>query len=131
MEKSGKWYKPNSTTALSDAEVEKHEDEQDAYDQKEAQVRELIYETISNSLFLQIKGETSAAGVWKKLTEICEKQGSLVASDTLTQLQLLRFNPEDDDDIEKHTATPLTAPTFALRYPTSPHSEISSRRSML
>lgn len=99
-------------------------------DQKEAQVRELIYETVSNSLFLQIKSESTAADVWKKLVEICEKQGSLVASDTLTQLQLLRFNPEEDEDIEKHTATPLSVHIFVLHSPISLHSAIYSPPSM-
>ena len=103
-EVNGAWYKHQATHPLTDVELEKHEDEQDEYDRCEAQVRELIYETVSKSVFLQIKGEQTAAGVWKKLTSISEKQGSLVATDTLTQLQLLRFNPEDDDNIESHTS---------------------------
>jgi len=32
----------------------------DAWEQKEAQVCELIYNTVDNAMFLQVKGETSA-----------------------------------------------------------------------
>ncbi|KAJ7585399.1 hypothetical protein C8J56DRAFT_717393, partial [Mycena floridula] len=67
VERNGSFFKPNMLSPLSDADLEKHETEQDEYDQKEAQVQELIYETVSNSVFLQIKGQPTAAEVWKAL----------------------------------------------------------------
>jgi hypothetical protein len=54
---------------LSDEALEKHKTTINTWEQKEAQVRELIYNTLDNALFLQIKGEmTAAAALWKKLS---------------------------------------------------------------
>ena len=105
IEWNGQYFKkPSDTTPLTDNELEKHEDKLDKYLKEEAQVCELIYDTVNKSIFLQIKSKDTSAKVWKKLTQICKKQGSLVATDTLTQLQLLCFNPEDEDNIEAHTS---------------------------
>ncbi len=54
---NGDYYLPGNLTPLSDDEVEKQLTLQDAYDQKEAQVREMMYETISTLIFMQIKNE--------------------------------------------------------------------------
>ncbi|KAF8221957.1 hypothetical protein L208DRAFT_1222090, partial [Tricholoma matsutake] len=51
-------------------EIAKHEEEQDNYEQKQASVCEVIYRTINNSTFLQVKNETDATAVWKKVVSI-------------------------------------------------------------
>jgi len=57
VEKAGKFYlSATATVPLSDDDVDKHETSIDSWEQKEAQVRELIYNTVDNSSFLQIKG---------------------------------------------------------------------------
>ncbi|KAF8155630.1 hypothetical protein B0H34DRAFT_659656, partial [Crassisporium funariophilum] len=81
IERSGDYYKPNSLSPLSDDQLEEHEKEVDIYDQKQAQVREVIYETISKSTFLQIKSQPSAAAVWKTLVSIHEEKGGMVQTD--------------------------------------------------
>ncbi len=72
---NGDYYLPGSLAPLSDGEVEKQLTLQDAYDQKEAQVHEMMYETISTSTFMQIKNEPTTAAMWKKLTSIFEEKG--------------------------------------------------------
>ena len=76
-ERHGAYYRPHELSPLSDEDLEKHEDLVDSYDQKEAQVREIIYETVSKSVFLEIKDESSAAGVWTKLVAIHEAKGTM------------------------------------------------------
>ncbi|TFK38538.1 hypothetical protein BDQ12DRAFT_574814, partial [Crucibulum laeve] len=66
---------------LSDNELEKHEQEMDAYATKQAQVREIIYETVSKSTFLDIKNEPSAAAMWIKLVSINEKKSDMFETD--------------------------------------------------
>jgi len=61
------------------------EKEQDEYEQKEASVREVIYETIGQSLFLQVKNEDTAAKVWDKLVSIMEKKGDLASMSELKE----------------------------------------------
>ncbi len=75
MEINGDYYLPGSLAPLSDGEVEKQLTLQDAYDQKEAQAHEMMYETISTSTFMQIKNEPTTATMWKKLTSIFEEKG--------------------------------------------------------
>src|SRR6266550_3361090 len=70
VEKGGNFFLPSSTDPLSADALETHETSVDSWEQKEAQVRELIYNTVDNSTFLQIKGETTAAALWKKLSSI-------------------------------------------------------------
>ncbi len=72
---NGDYYLPGSLAPLSDGEVEKQLTLQDAYDQKEAQVHEMMYETISTLTFMQIKNEPTTAAMWKKLTFIFEEKG--------------------------------------------------------
>ncbi|KAF9257638.1 hypothetical protein L218DRAFT_811859, partial [Marasmius fiardii PR-910] len=82
MGDDGKWYKVGDTLlALSDEVAEKTEDEWEDYYKKEAQTREFIYETVPQSIFIQIRDLPSAAAVWKKITSICEDRGSLITSD--------------------------------------------------
>ena len=64
-EDNGKFYLPSSKDPLSDEDLNKHETSIDSWEQTEAQVRELVYNTVDNSIFLQIKGEATAAALWK------------------------------------------------------------------
>ena len=57
--KDGKFY-------LSDKALNKLETSIDSWEQMEAQVHELIYNTVDNATFLQIKGEKTAAALWTK-----------------------------------------------------------------
>jgi hypothetical protein len=97
------FYKPDGTKPLSEDEIEEHEKKIDEYEQKQASVREVIYETISRSIFLRIKNEKTAAEVWKALSKINEDKGSLIQVDTLTKLQNLVCS--DDGDIHKHISS--------------------------
>ena len=71
IEKAGKFYlSDTAVTPLTDKALEEHETSFDTWEQKEAQVRELIYNTVDSSSFLQIKGEKTVAALWKKLMSI-------------------------------------------------------------
>ncbi|KAG6807500.1 hypothetical protein H0H92_007260, partial [Tricholoma furcatifolium] len=72
IERNGKFYLTADEDAkpLSDTEIETQEELIETWLQKEAQVREIIYGTVDQSTFLQIKGEPTVAAVWKKLTSI-------------------------------------------------------------
>jgi len=63
------------TVPLLDEAFEKLETSIDSWDQKEAQVRELIYNTVDNATFLQIKGEKDSAALWTKLGSIHGNKG--------------------------------------------------------
>jgi hypothetical protein len=60
-EQSGKHFKPGGTTLLTDSELKKHDE--DSYEQKQAAIQKVIYQTINKSTFLQIKNETDAAAI--------------------------------------------------------------------
>ena len=59
----------------------------DEYKQKEASVREVIYKTISQSMFLQIKNEQTSAQVWSKLVSIMQEKGDLIQVSILMKMQ--------------------------------------------
>lgn len=104
VERNGSLYLgAQSLTPLTDAEIEEHDTKVDEYEQKEAQFREIIYETVSKTVFQQIEKEPTAAAVWNKLVELNDNQGDLVIADYMTRLQLMRYNEEDS--IEDHTTT--------------------------
>ena len=87
VEKGGKFYLLGSKDPLSVDALETHEISVDSWEQKEAQVRELIYNTVDNSTFLQIKGETSAAALWKKVISIHGNKGTHFEEYLLGKLQ--------------------------------------------
>src|SRR6266550_5501727 len=75
IELDGKFYriediKKKDRVALTDKEAEDMEEALDEYERKEASVREVIYETISQSMFLQIKNEPTASKLWSKLLKL-------------------------------------------------------------
>jgi gag-polypeptide of LTR copia-type len=88
-ERGGDYYKPHSLAPLTDEELEKHEEEEEAYEQKQAAVREVIYRTVDKSTFLQVKNEITAAAIWKKVTSIHADKGSMYETNLLMQLQTI------------------------------------------
>ncbi len=90
-ERDGDYYKPGWLAPLSDEDLEKHEQEQDLYDQHQATVRDIIYRTVDKSTFLQVKGEKTADMVWKKLTSIHANKGGMYKTDLLAKLQNLHY----------------------------------------
>ena len=122
--KDGKAYKKGSTDELTPTKLTALEKEQDEYEQKEASVREVFYETIGQSLFLQVKNEETAAKVWEKLVSIMEKKGDLIQVSILSKLQTMVCL--EDDDVRAHLANmselkeqlegmgaPISDPSFA------------------
>jgi gag-polypeptide of LTR copia-type/GAG-pre-integrase domain len=53
----------------------------------QAAVREVIYRTVDNTTFLQVKNESNAAAIWKKVASIHADKGSLYETNLLMQLQ--------------------------------------------
>src|SRR5215510_12245181 len=102
LRENGDYYPPGRAEALSEEELEEAENKLDAYLQKEASVREVIYETVNRTTFLQVKNEPTAAAVWKKLTSICEDKGELTQLDILTKLQNLTCG--ESDNVRQHLA---------------------------
>ena len=100
--KDNKAYEKGTTSELTPTMLTTLEKEQDEYEQKQASVREVIYETIGQSLFLQVKNEDTAAKVWDKLVLIMEKKGDLIQVSVLSKLQTMVCL--EDDDVRAHLA---------------------------
>jgi hypothetical protein len=65
IEKAGRFYLPtDDKSPLSIDALDAHETSIDSWEQKEAQVHKLIYNTVDSASFLQIKGEKTAAALW-------------------------------------------------------------------
>src|SRR5271168_3495880 len=103
IEQHSAYFRPNELAPLSNEDLEEHEDFVDSYHQKEAQVQEIIYDTVSKSVFLEIKDESSAAGVWSKLVAIHEAKGTMTYTDTLTKLSSARYT--DGKSMRAHIST--------------------------
>jgi hypothetical protein len=99
----GEVYIKGMLKPLTEEEVEELEIKSDEHAQKQAQVRDIIYETISQSTFAQIKGEKTAADLWKKLVTINEQKNTDVYGATLDRLMLMQCS--EDDDVRKHITT--------------------------
>ncbi len=94
---AGKFYlSATATVPLSKDDVKKHKDSIDFWEQNEAKVRELIYNTVDNSSFLQIKGEKTAADLWKKLTSIHGNKGAQFKEYLLSKLQTAHYAEHED-----------------------------------
>jgi hypothetical protein len=104
--KSNKVYRKGGTIELTSTQIEEIEKEVDNFEQKEASVREVIYETIGQSLFLQVKNEASAAEVWSKLVSIMEKKGDLIQVSLLAKMQN-KICLEDDNVLSHPVTNPL------------------------
>ena len=104
IKKNGKFYlPPDDTTPLSAEALDKHKNSIDSWEQKEAQVRKLIYNTMDNATFLQIKGEKTATALWKKLTLIHSNKGAQFEEYLLGKLQTARYT--ENKDMRTHLAT--------------------------
>jgi len=88
-EENGSLYKGITPDPLAEEEIEKHEVEEDKYEQQQAAVCEVIYQTVDKSTFLPVKNETTAAAIWKKVISIHADKGLLYETNLLTQLQTL------------------------------------------
>ncbi|KAG7442016.1 uncharacterized protein BT62DRAFT_922850 [Guyanagaster necrorhizus] len=91
-ETDGDYYLPENLVLLSKDEAEKQLILQNAYEQKEAQVYEMMYKTIKN--------KPSTAAMWKKLTSIFKEKGVLTQQNLLNKLQ--NQHCPDDGDIQIH-----------------------------
>ena len=96
VERDGEFYLPGSTAKLSEDDLDKHKTSVDSWEQKEAQVRKLIYNTVDNSTFLQIKGEKTATALWKKLTSIHRNKGAQFKEYLLGKLQTAHYIESDE-----------------------------------
>ena len=97
IEKDGKFYlSATDVTPLTDEALEEHETSVDTWEQKEAQVRELIYNTVDSSSFLQIKGEKTVAALWKKLTSIHGNKDAQFEEYLLGKLQTACYAENED-----------------------------------
>jgi hypothetical protein len=88
---------------LNEDEIEEREVKMDKYAQKQAQVQDIIYETVSQSAFTQIKGERTAAELWKKLVTINKQKNTDVYGATLDRLTWMQCS--EDEDVQKHITT--------------------------
>jgi len=108
---------------LNDDKLKTIEKAMDQYEQKEASVREIIYKTISQSTFLQVKNELTAAKVWLKLVSIMQDKGNLIQVSILAKLQTMICL--EDEDVRAHLlkmtelkeqlegmSTPVSDPSF-------------------
>ena len=104
IEKDGKFYlSADDLLPLDEDALDKHETSVDTWEQKEAQVCELIYNTVDNATFLQIKGEKSAAALWKKLMSIHSNKGAQFKEYLLGKLQTARY--AENEDMHTHLTT--------------------------
>ncbi|KAG6893931.1 hypothetical protein C0995_015598, partial [Termitomyces sp. Mi166 len=92
VERDGSFFQDdNLLFLLLDKQLEEHEDAMEDWLQKEATVHDIIYATVDQSTFHQIKGETTATAVWKKLTSIHGNRGAMFKTDLLAWLQNSHF----------------------------------------
>lgn len=93
---SGDYYVTGNPNPLTDDEYDKLMEAKDKYDMKEAQLCDILYQTIPNSLFLRIKDEQTANDVWKKMCSIIEDK-SPISIDSLHNKMMNLRTPESGD----------------------------------
>jgi hypothetical protein len=98
-----KVHKKGKPTPMDDDELETYYDSVADYEQKEAQVRDVIYETIPKSVFLQVKGQPTASKVIDKLVAIFEQKGQATIQETLNKLTNLCYT--DGSSMNTHIGT--------------------------
>ncbi|KAG6901157.1 hypothetical protein C0995_016364 [Termitomyces sp. Mi166 len=98
------FWDDKSLFLLLDKQIEKHENIMEDWVQKEATICEIIYATVDQSTFHQIKGKPTAAAVWKKLTSIHGDKGSMFETDLLAQLQNSCFIENSEVSMHDHLA---------------------------
>ncbi len=90
---TGKWYSSADMVfakPLSDNKSEKLDIAFDNWETKEAKIRTIIYESISNAAFNAIKSTSTANGVWVALKKYMNKRGDMTQQLLLTQLNDLQ-----------------------------------------
>jgi hypothetical protein len=98
-----KVHKKGNPVPMDDDELETYYDSFADYEQKEVQVRDVIYETIPKTIFLQVKGQPTAAKVIGKLLSIFEQKGQATIQETLNKLTNLRYT--DGSSMHAHVGT--------------------------
>jgi len=104
-ERNGRVHETGKAVPMTDDEFEAYLDSVDTYAQKEAQVKEVLYDTLTKMVTLQIKEQPTAAEAWKKLTTIFESKGDMTITDTLAKLASTHY--VDGNDMHTHIATLL------------------------
>ena len=66
---------PGVETPLTADDLMMYEDQVNIWEEKEALLREIVYNTVDNSTFI-IKGQPTAARMWEKLVSIHANKGS-------------------------------------------------------
>ncbi|KAG5338405.1 hypothetical protein C0989_007386 [Termitomyces sp. Mn162] len=102
VEHDGFFYQgTNLLVPMSDMEVEDYEKLIEEWLQKGAQVHKIIYSMVDQSTFHQVKGETIATTVWKKLALIHGNKDAMYETDLLAQLQNSCF--VKNSEVDMHT----------------------------
>ncbi|KAG6901407.1 hypothetical protein C0995_012326 [Termitomyces sp. Mi166 len=94
----------NSLFLLLDKEIKEHEDAIEDCLQKEVMVHKIIYSMVDQFTFYQVKGELTAADVWKKLASIHGNKDAMYESDLLAQLQNAHYIKNGEIDMRTHLA---------------------------
>ncbi|PBK84977.1 hypothetical protein ARMGADRAFT_1036683 [Armillaria gallica] len=81
-------------------DLKKLEDKFEKYEQKEAKMHTIIYESISNSTFNKIKGEATAASIWKKLISVMISKSNLMHEHLFTWLG--NMSCSDESNMQEH-----------------------------
>ncbi|KIY46241.1 hypothetical protein FISHEDRAFT_29029, partial [Fistulina hepatica ATCC 64428] len=81
IREDGKYYLPKASKPLSDDEANATWEKADEWAQNEAKIREVIYETVDQTTFMQIKNEPTAAKMWQALAKITEGRGDTIKVD--------------------------------------------------
>jgi hypothetical protein len=102
-DRNGRLHKMGSANPMTDDELDTYLDILDTYAQKEAQVREVLYDTLSKTVTLQIKSQATATDMWMKLSSIFESKGDMTITDTLAKLAATHY--VDGNDMRTHLAT--------------------------
>jgi hypothetical protein len=100
---NGTYFQLKLKKPLSKKELDEYYIEQDIYKTKQAQVCNIIYKSVSKSVFLKVKNEATAADVCKKVIAIHKTKGTMSFTDTLTQLSNLHY--ADDKGMHNHILT--------------------------
>ena len=113
---------------MSDNKLAKHEEATDIYDQIQAAVHEIIYQTVDK---FQIKNEKDAASIWKKVTSIHADKGSLYEANLLVQLQNTCY--DEKESMKDHIAkmTELRERLAKMNAPISDESFVSYLQTLL
>jgi hypothetical protein len=88
---------------MDDDKLEMYYDLFGDYEQKEAQVHDIIYKTIPKTFFLQVKSQLTTAKVIDKLVAIFEQKGQATIQETLNKLTNLRYT--DGSNMNIHIGT--------------------------